>query len=492
MPPSIPTKSALSAHQLIPSTHPAVIKTLQRLSRPALLSLVLDWLDPRNQELTAPALAPEDEEDQPDDDDDYPAARNLGELQELYEELQSRKGSKRDVVDRILEGDWRNGITLYQLAMVDMQYLYDHPTSQKWTALKIVRVDAENAKLEKSPIPRFHPATFLQNMKRESLPDVKAHYNLDRHKTLPLWILRIFIIDSPYNTSLALQPTFSKKPLSFDTSKIFYVAFPDVSPYIYVSLTTAAPAISASAIESKSLRKLVLEDIPKAFSKPKERYKLESTSLSTRNLEALCVQRGGGRANAANGAWGLYATENKKDTPLNIIAEPLLPPQAEEESEDELSKPTVPKTMKRKLTTDTAVTKRRKLVARGRFGNSAALDDGKGIERLDIRLDEPYPSSNAAPPEQEDEVPAPKKRKGRRSTLSLELDRTIEDGDEGVWRPDVRLTFHGSHIFAGMRKLVEAGIVDGERIPGWMTGEDGVSVGIVRDGRIAGGKGNGL
>ena len=63
---------------------------------------------------------------------------------------------------------------------------------------------------------------------------------------------------------------------------------------------------------------------------------------------------------------------------------------------------------------------------------------------------------------------------------------------ESDWRPRVRLTFHGPHVFAGLRQLAEAGIVDAERMPGWMTGEEGVTIGAVRDGRIRGHKGSGL
>ena len=189
---SVPTSSALRHAQLIPATHPAVFKTLHRLSRPSLLSLVLDWLDERNQENTGPYLLSQNDAD--DAQDTYPPVTSLHALREIYTDLQAKKGSKRDVVDRIIEGDWRDGISLYQLAMADMQYLYDHPASQKWTALKIVRLNPSEDKKPPS-IPRFHPATFLQNLQREVLPDVKAHYNLDRHSTLPLTILRIFILE---------------------------------------------------------------------------------------------------------------------------------------------------------------------------------------------------------------------------------------------------------------------------------------------------------
>lgn len=498
MPISIPTTAALLSSQTIPATHPSVRKTLLRLSRPSLLSLTLDWLDERNQVNSAPFLAQEDDAD--DGSDLYPPASSLAELRDIYTELQARKGSKRDVVDRIIEGDWRDGVSLYQLAMADMQYLYDHPASQKWSALKVVRHSAEEEK-DSTSIPRFHPATFLQNLLREVLPDVKAHYNLDRHPSLPLLILRIYIIDSPYNTSLALQPA-AKKTSNFDSSKTIYVAFPIASPYIFVSLTTTTSTTTpnqGAISDNRSLRKLTLEGIPKAFSRPMERYKLESTGLSARNLEALCEKRGGGRTNSAGGGWSVY-TEGKGDNPLDMSLQLPSPDPTIEEEEDGNKKEKQSTGLKRKVVEDESVVKRRKLVAKGRFGDTAKPNDGKGIERLDIRLEDPYPLSPTERPLYGEVIPGDepvaagiKKRKGRRSTINLELEIT-EDGakDRDEWRPDVRVTFHGQHIFAGVRELAEAGVIDVERMPGWMTGEEGVSVGVVRNGRFKGFKGSGL
>ncbi|TVY48305.1 Inner kinetochore subunit [Lachnellula occidentalis] len=490
---SVPTTSALPSSELIPSSHPAVVKTLSRLSRPSLLSLALDWLDERNQDNTAPYLAEEGNQDE-DEQDLYPPASSLAELREIYTDLQAQKGSKRDVLDRIIEGDWRDGITLYQLAMADMQYLYDHPSSQKWTALKVVRLASggEQATTSKS-IPRFHPATFLRNLQKEILPDVKAHYNLDRHPTLPLLLLRIFIVESPYNTSLALS---SKQATTFDASKTFYVAFPDDSPYVYVSLNTAAGQ-PVSRSDNKSLRRLTLEGIPKAFSRPRERYKFESTSLSTRNLDALVALRGGGRTNAAGGGWSVYAEEKKNggDNPLEIQPRSRTPDSDIDELQEDMPKP---KGLKRRRKDDARVVKRRKMLARGRFGNTALPDDGKGIERLDIRIDDLFPAN--AELVEDDELLADeldpgvtkKKHSGRRSTITFELDKNDDEDGGEEWRPDIRLTFTGQHVFAGIRELVEAGVVDGEKMPGWMTGEEGVSVGVVRDGRVKGSKGSGM
>lgn len=485
MPPlSVPTTAALASTQLMSSQHPAVLKTFNRLSRPSLLALALDWLDDRNAEITNPILLPEDEEE--DEQDFYPPAASLEALRETYADLQARKGGKRDVVDRIVEGDWRDGISLYQLAMADMQYLYDHPTSQKWTALKIVRLETVEEKKGLPSIPRFHPASFLKNLQQEALPDVKAHYNLDRHPILPLMILRVFVLESPYNTSLALKS--GKGKAIFDQSKIFYIAFPDSSPYIYVSLTTSIPTgAPGTSTENKSLRNQILSGIPKAFSKPRERYKLESTSMSARNLEALVEKRGGGRTNAAGGGWGVYAEEKKgEDNPLNLQLPTPESPDLETTKRRESG-------LKRKRDEDEATVKRRMLVARGRFGNSAKADDGKGVERLDVLIQDLYPSARIEEVEDDDEPREKSKRKGRRSTLDMELSREADDevSAEG-WKPDVRITFHGQHVFAGIRELVEAGIVDGEKMPGWMTGEEGVSVGVVREGRIKGFKGSGV
>ena len=152
--------------QRVPSTSPAVFRILNKLSRSSLISLVLDWLDDRNQILSAPYLV--DERDDEDAQDLYPAAHSLEELREYYNDLQSRKGGKRDVVDRIIEGDWRDGLSLYQLAMADMQYLYDHPTSQKWTALKVVQL--KNGEDGHEEIRKRHRDTFSTSLSSSNIP----------------------------------------------------------------------------------------------------------------------------------------------------------------------------------------------------------------------------------------------------------------------------------------------------------------------------------
>ncbi|KAK4208904.1 centromere protein Chl4/mis15/CENP-N [Rhypophila decipiens] len=559
---SIPTKARLPSTLRVNPSNPAVSKILSRLSRSSLISVALDWLKDERLPLSRPYVlrrADEEEEDQDDRDsgDFYPAARSVPALRELYQDLQARKGSKREVLDRITEGDWRHGLSLYQLAIADLQYLYDHPTSQKWTAYHIVPLkattttapdddDQDDAKLEIDKksllIPRFHPSTFLQSLQETTLPDVKAHYSFDRHPTLPILILRIFLLDSPYNTSLSLQSDSSSSFANFDVARTIYISFPDDAPHIYISkpqtLTSSSGGGPAGAGgESKSLRTLIIDGIPKALSRPPHmRYTLKSTSLVTKNLNELLKRRGAGRGNSAGGGWSIYAGEKNKESPLDIVM-PMSPPLSDSDEEYEFEE--LPeereqrrrgKERKRRETSplgrrDELALKRARKVAKGRFGKSGLVGDGRGVERVDVVLEDAFPF--AAPPSGEGAAAASRKRrrededgeedggatsrrssggKGRKSALDMALNEDDEDDQveeedpakqqqkegEREWRPNIKITFHGSHVFAGIRQLVERGVIDGERMPGWMTGEEGVTLGIVRHGRIKGHKGAGL
>ncbi|EPE05312.1 trfa protein [Ophiostoma piceae UAMH 11346] len=570
-PVSVPIASRLPSSLRIASANATVIRVMSRLTRPSLLSLALDWLDEQNQALTAPYLKhpAQDGGDDEEPDDFYPPAQTLEDLQDYYADLQTRKGSKREVLDRILEGDWRHGISMYQLAMADLQYLYDHPTSQKWTAFQIVPLkvqrdsetpdgddhDGVSSILDKASlvVPRFHPSSFLRNLQSQILPDIKVHYNFDRHKIMPLLILRIFILDSPYNTSLATAAASSGETTNVEASRTVYIAFPDASPFVYLSSAQSssaggdkAPGGSSGGTtrpsEARSLRSLVVEAIPKALSRPRERYALKPTNLATRNLSELLQRRGAGRTNTAGGGWGIYADEKTIESPLNTVPPPSVASQLEgattkttkadeKGAPTKSTKPTKPQ--KRALSPgarrEERLSKRRKKVAAARFGKTARIDDGCGVERVDIIMQDPYPGGGRHQDfrQDEDEVedrgPRPDHRRkskgGRRSQIDAVLAREDEDeeadeaqrarrtaGAEGgeedgdnnttnndnEWRPRVAFTFQGPHVFAGIRQLVEAGIIDGEKMPGWMTGEEGVTVGAVRDGRIRGHKGSGM
>ncbi|MCJ1324439.1 hypothetical protein MMC10_001101 [Thelotrema lepadinum] len=533
---SLPTTAPLSSSHKISSTDTSVIKTLSRLTRPSLLHLAQEWLKPSNQSLCPPVLG----EHEDDPDAFYEPAYSLEEVQEVYAEFAARKGGKREVLDRMLEGDWRHGLSLRQLAMADMQYLLDHPTSQRWVALKLSQALSEEAIQSRSMgkskqsssatksqdlrarLPQFHARTFVKNMQSEVGSLIRAHWHLVRHPSLPLTILRIAMDDSPYNSQTAL----SRRKL--ENWRTILIAVPDDSPFIYLSLPTQSKAVG---LDNKSLRTLIIDAIPKALSRPGQRYTLNTTSLSSKSLPSLLACRGPGRTNAAGGGWSIFADGSAESAPLHTSSLLQDPSHRQHEQQQEINKenapppsqPSNPNPLKRPADSppsssslslaESAAKKRRLALASARFGPSSLPHDGKGLDRLSMRIEEPFPlppSSSTttthplgpAPTPTSTNPPIQKAKRGRRSTLE-----TLETGDpdssivslpddsngakKGGWTPSIQLVFHGNHVFAGIRQLVEHGAIDGKVMPGWMSGDEGVSVGCVRGGRVVGGKGAG-
>ncbi|KAH7321220.1 centromere protein Chl4/mis15/CENP-N [Stachybotrys elegans] len=496
---SVPNAARLPSSLRVDSSNTALIKALGRLSRESLISLALDWIHDSPSANTLPYItrgAESEDEDDEDPDDLYPPCHSLQELEDLYTEMQNQKGSKRDVVSRILEGDWRHGLTMYQYATVDLRYLDEHPTSQKWSAYHIlplkkgqndddlVKVDEESLE-----VPQFHPATFLQRLQGEVLPDIKAHYHFYRPKDYPVLILRIFVIDSPYSSSLAFSSLDSNGSASFDSSRTLYIAFPNGAPALYITKSQRVGASGSG--ESKSLHSLIVDGVPKALSRPRQRYTLKALQLTTKNLDALLDKKGSGRGNAAGGGWSIYADEKHKDSPLDAVMPKA--PLSKEPSAAESS----PKRQLALRPSERAA-KRAKMVAQARFGRSAMVSDGKGMEKVEFIIKDPFPSTEGLPEDDTEEAEQPSRNKRRDKLADLEEEAEAggdspADGQEtSGWAPLVKVTLQGPHVFAGVRQLVEAGIIDGERMPGWLTGEEGVSVGVVKQGRVQGHKGSGL
>ncbi|MCJ1377708.1 hypothetical protein MMC17_000804 [Xylographa soralifera] len=507
---TLPTSSALPSYTRLPPSHTSVFRILTRLSRSSLLALIQEWLKTENIPTCGPNLAGHNTED----DSTYKAAQSSNELQEAYSELQNGKGGKREVLDRVIEGDWRHGISLRQLAMADVQYLLDHPVSQRWNALRLVLVSpalsvggSEIVRPVETlqNLPRFHAPTFCQNLQREIGSLMKAHYHFTRLSPLPVTLLRIFVTDSPYDSQLSGP---GKAPTSSSTSATtLYVAFPDNTPFIYISLTTATGMTSGDA---KSLRKLVIGALPKAISKPRERYSLKPTSLSARSLDALVTMRGPSGGLGSSGGWKVFADGTIEPSPLRAHVTSPIQPDSNDEDKENIPAQNASKIAQNRVDIDAErsllandevgpIQKRRQLVAQARFGEDSLGSGGKGLERFEVRLENTCSRIDGrhadSSPRQVIPVAGSKRK---RSTLSLEEEPSEEivDGEEEAisseWKPSIQLTFSGSNVFAGLRKMVEAGAINGEKMPGWMTGENMVSVGAVRDGRMRGNKGSGI
>lgn len=469
-----PTTASLPNTLRIPSTSPSIIKALSKLSRQSLLDLVFQWLDDTNVITDAfrPYLERDAVNNASDDDENtspYAAEKTVDDVRNAYQDLQERKGGKREVIDRVLEGDWRQGVSLRQLAMVDVSYMEDHPASLRWTALELARIGVDEDRMKgmdlAACLPPIHASTFLKNLQGLIAPLVKAHYHLSRSKLLPLTYLRILVTSSPYQ-----NPRQAAESLT-DSAKVIYVAFPDSCPFIYTSISSTASrastnASSAVGTDTKSLQAIVRDAIPKALSRPQERYTLNATALTAKNLQALLALRGPGRSNAANGAFSIFADAVVEGSPLdprpsNTVSpeEYMNHPNKDTENSNN-SKRTETDDTKPNNDEDNHASKKRKTAVSSRFGTSSSLSTAP-LDRLDIRLlDSPRDNHPTHRPQQDQ-----------------------QHDEQEPSQPTITLTFTGTDVISGIRKLAELGVVDPLRMPSWMTGEEGVSVATVRGGK---------
>ena len=488
-------KNIPHSHRL-PTTHREVQRTFSKLSRQSLVSLAHQWLAKKNRDFCRPYLLADRETDEEEEDELYTPAQSYDELQEIYKELAARKGGKREIQDRILEGDWRAGVSMYQLATAEIQYLLDHPSSLRWTAKRLARIpNAKSVSLDmevtndSEHLPRFQAQTFMANLARELSPLMKAHYLLIRIKTMPMTILRVYIHDSPYSTEASLATDSG----GADSAKSVLFIWPNGSPFVYSSIANHFGQVISD--DGRHLRDVVQQAIPKAFSRPSARYQLASTNFTTKSLDALLAYRGPGKSNAASGGWSIFQDHNFSQNALDFITSQkddsrLKASHSGKDTTGAAAK-AGPGQPKRTLDDkETSEAKRRREVAAGRFGSSAQPNDGQGLERVEVRIDDPFPHVPTLTEQADGDAShisdqsTSHNRRGRPSLLDRSLDEIeeLEAGD--AWVPDVRVVFQGSHVFAGVRQLVEQGIVDGEKMPGWMTGEAGVTIGAVKEGRI--------
>ena len=487
-----PTTAPIPGHIKVPSTKPALIKTLSRLSRNSLIDLALAWLESDDN----PALYPYLEsnrnlEEEAEEDYLYTPAKDIEGLRKTYEHLKHEKGTKRDIINRILDGDWRRGISLQQLAMIDFRNLQGNDTALRWTALKLVPLnDPEPRKIASEPdnrprkrrrvspesplYPRIQPASFVSSLSSEISSLVKAHYHIHMiphtsGSSLP--VLRLHVSDSPYANS-----SNQSSELFLESARTLYVALPNSCPYVYVALSGPAAsakgkdaAASTVKMDIASLKRTVLEAIPKALSRPQQRWSLEPTNLTAKSLKAICALRGSERSGASGGAFSIFSEGEVDDSPLD--------PRADGDDEAVIARKETMKKKRKALEERDSNADAAKVIGKvaKRFGavgsqSSVAADEnneGKG------HISKPSPSSTPA------------------------LDRVfvrIENGNSSdVSQPEMKfnLTFSGVDVFAGLRQLAELDCVDAERMPAWMTGEEGASMITLRDGLVLDSKAGG-
>jgi central kinetochore subunit Mis15/CHL4 len=217
--------------------------------------------------------------------------------------------------------------------------------------------------------------------------------------------------------------SFQKDDL-LSSRRTFFLGIPSSSPYIFHTPAT------------DQLQEIIRQSLSQVFSTPRHPVVVTRTkpSITAKTLATMMTLCGANRETAALGAWRIYAKGWADGSPL--AAETIV-------DEEDLSTG-------------------REALARARFGlkprkrNVLAVEEDEvddivtpALERVEWRIIHGYPDDSQAP-----------------------------------FAPSMNMRLEGANVFHGVYEGVLEGWIDGERVPGWLIGEEGRSEGKVRDGRI--------
>ena len=421
-------------------------KSLARLSRNKLLELCLKWSKSSTSE---PYLARNRNNIEAEEEDYlHETARKRSDLVDIYETLQLADPdfetlTKKDIIDRIVDGDWRRGLSYKQLAELDFTCLEENDSLLRWSALKLTplvstdRKDEERSskrrKLERTEnrrelpkYPNMTPAVFAENLHKHISPLVKANYHIHRLQHLGLSIIRLCITPNtpfaPINTNVPRN-----EETGLDQSRLIYIALPDSCQYVYVSTTggrkleTAPIGKSSSTIDIAMLKRVVLEAIPKALSRPQTRWSLEATKVTAKSLKSISLLRGSSSVGVTGGSMAnILSTTNGKSAVQHN----------DPEDEDELDE------------------QHRANKIEQRFGPMSGINHVK-LDRFQLRI---------------------------RNVIAHKPGNerfTEEDQD----RTPLTITLNGFDVFAGLKQLAlqYPAFVDLDKLPGILTGDSNVT-----------------
>ncbi|ODQ65065.1 CHL4-domain-containing protein, partial [Nadsonia fulvescens var. elongata DSM 6958] len=417
---------SLIKDEYIPKQTPSSIsKQLFKLSLPSLIKLVYLWLQSsacKPHEHTGNRAAEEK------DNTDY--------IYTIYEHdsFISNKVPKKTIIDRIVSYDWRAGLNFQQLSQLECQLLFDQPHSHSWVCSKFQNANNQDF------IPLIEPNFLVQNIHSCFYPMFKAHVHITKHPNLSLIIIRIQFFEGDSHIILNQANPFGKA---------HWIALPLSSPYIF------------HKAKSDIFSRLVIQAFEKTFGETEQGF-IKVTLLEMlpiNSLESLMKFKGASRSTKAMGPWSVYADNLIDDSPLE---RPKL-------KSDIYRHKSIISTI---ATRNLSHTEQIKQLANLRFtGRTHSIEQGSSSRaplsmaefKIEGRYQEKQPTVNYT---QSNRLPANDKKISKN------------------FSPVFTLRLEGTDIFGGLHELALEAIADSKHLPSYLTGEDGVTAGLVRKGKL--------
>lgn len=348
---------------------------------------------------------------------------------ESIRSMREKKQTKVRLINAILVDFWRTGLNLLQLAQCDIQYIVDKPNNYSWISSTAKFTNGENYTFS------LDSQVFLDRLVHELGSLYLVHVYISKHPHFPLTLVRVQLFDTGVmkreSRSKSKSPDiFSRKP--------YYLAIPLSSSQIIHGETR------------DQLSKLILQAVERSISSSVKQIRLSpNTEAPVKNLESMHIFKGVSRFSQSIGPWAKYADGTVDRSPLADPKEvETEQPVLDEESE-------------------------RKAIANIRFKGSAEplqpdrlFEDTRPVKQR--KLEHLVENRNYD--------------KSQYSSIAPIQFARFDLSDRECSEVNIRMRLRGNDIFGGLHEMCARGDADARRIPSWLTGEEGMSSGVITDG----------
>lgn len=385
---------------------------------------------------------------------------NLKQLSEELEKLRRKAVPRRVLASKILLEYWPHGLCLYQLAQIDCYLLVYKPKQYTWLAST-----AWNAKHEKQVL-HIEFDRFASNLRQDLQKFYLSNIHTFKHPELSLMICRIQLFDHS-KSSIEKEAHSHDSPNSDQNGKFasrapYYVAFPLNAPYIIHSP------------ESDSYSQLILQSIERTVSYRKPIILEPCETQPIKSLNSMYILFGVSRFSSSLGSWASYGETSFEVSPLgdveshqSIRGKRVLIDNVEDDSSDDSS--VEPEVKRSRLDKSMMRFKGSKYG----FEKSGLTKIGKIKDHsyaLDSVITLPAQSENSTRSRYASLVPVEK--------VEFILKKDYQSGEE----VSIKFKFDGNDVFGGLHELCDTRQIDINKLPGWLTGENGADSGEIVNG----------
>lgn len=407
----------------------------------------------------------------------------LGQVETTVRVFQTQKVNKKTVISRIMYVYWPDGLNVYQLAELDCVAMMQRSKEHKWKSKYMI-----NPLNEKTIGFMMDPKNFKQALNNEVSKLHLTHMFLCKHTTLPVIVVRI----QSYETNNSFLSSVGKNGIILNlqtlddkleksqnddliSRKPFYIVFALNCPFIIHSS------------QEDSYTQYILDCVTRILSQRDPMILKDRNNTAITSLEKILILDGPSRFGNSMGLWSKYAEGKLELTPLGDIEKhesykgrKIIVRKFDEITEDdenpELKRLRKEKNMIRFKGSKDGIVNQKILEIKKSLTKIHALDDR--VSRVTLSK---YTSL----------VPTRKvefkiiRDEWKHPDLNDDIDLEIIDQQaEFPISPSIKISMKGNDVFGGLHQLCDQNLINVDKIPGYLTGENGLNSGVIINGEF--------